>query len=57
MAKEIIERARFIFLDVDTMLSLRPDGHMGPPRDCLHYSIPGPLDVVFHLFYNTILLL
>jgi hypothetical protein len=60
-AKRIVHRAHFVFLDVDSMLSLRPDGHLGPRpgvlSDCLHYSIPGPLDVVFYLFYNTLLLL
>lgn len=61
LAKQIIRQAHFIYMDIDTMLTLRPDGHLGPrpgvPQDCLHYSIPGPLDVVFYLFYNTLLLL
>ncbi|KAG0564936.1 hypothetical protein KC19_8G151100 [Ceratodon purpureus] len=61
MGRRIIHKAHFVFLDVDTMLSLRPDGHLGPSpgvvQECLHYFIPGPLDVIVYLFYNTLLLL
>jgi hypothetical protein len=31
-------------LDVELMMSYRPDGHSSPPRDCLHYCLPGPID-------------
>lgn len=57
LAKVIVQKAKYVYMDVDTMLSLRPDQHMKPPFDCLHYAIPGPLDIVFHLFYNILLLL
>ena len=35
---------RFVFLDVDEMTRTRPDGHLGPPGDCLHYCLPGVID-------------
>lgn len=56
MAKRIVERAGYVYMDVDSMLSLRPDGHH-TANDCLHYCIPGPLDVVVQLFYNILTLI
>lgn len=56
LSKKIVEAAGYIYMDVYSMLSLRPDGHLGP-GDCLHYCLPGPLDVVVHLLYNVFLLL
>lgn len=56
LAKRIVEEAGYIYMDVDSMISLRPDGHIGS-QDCLHYCLPGPLDVVMHIFYNIYLLL
>lgn len=35
---------RFAFFDVASMSALRPDGHLDPPRDCLHYCLPGLID-------------
>ncbi len=51
LAKAIVERAGYIYMTVDSMLSLRPDGHVAA-SDCLHYCLPGPLDSVINLFYN-----
>ena len=35
---------RFHLLDVVPMTSLRGDGHADPPKDCLHYHLPGVVD-------------
>jgi hypothetical protein len=53
LAKAIVERAGYIYMNVDNMLSLRPDGHVAA-FDCLHYCLPGPLDSVINLFYNIL---
>jgi len=40
IAKEIVERYRGVYLDVETMSQFRPDGHFGTHdgvTDCLHY--------------------
>lgn len=56
LAKSFVQGNGFIYLDVDAMLSLRPDGHLNA-HDCLHYCIPGPLDVVVELFFNLMRIL
>jgi len=56
LAKKIVEDAGYVYMDVDAMLSKRPDGHINE-RDCLHYCLPGPLDSVVQLFYNVLSLL
>lgn len=52
MAKEIIEAAGGVYIDVATMTNLRPDGHIGG-QDCLRYCIPGPLDAWMLVLYNA----
>ncbi|CAI5510874.1 unnamed protein product [Closterium sp. Naga37s-1] len=44
LARQMVEAVGGVFMDVDPMTSLRGDGHMSPPNDCLHYCLPGPLD-------------
>lgn len=56
LAKRIVEDAGYVYMDVDAMLSKRPDGHINE-KDCLHYCLPGPLDSVVDLFYNVLALL
>ena len=41
-------------LDVVPMTRLRPDGHLQPPVDCLHYSLPGPPDWWNHLLVTQL---
>ena len=53
--REEAEAVGAVFMDVNPMTVLRPDGHLGPPIDCLHYCIPGPLDVWAQLLLNWIL--
>ncbi|KAH9321701.1 hypothetical protein KI387_016340, partial [Taxus chinensis] len=53
LAKKIVEEYEYIYMDVDGMLSRRPDGHINH-KDCLHYCIPGPLDSLVELFYNIL---
>jgi len=36
-------------LDVYPMTVLRPDGHLRPPGDCLHYHLPSVVDWWWHL--------
>ncbi|CAI5961177.1 unnamed protein product [Closterium sp. NIES-64] len=59
MAREIVEAAGAVYLDVDTMTSLRADGHVGKNRrykvDCLHYCLPGPIDLWTKMLYNVLL--
>ena len=45
----------WMLLDVYPMTILRSDGHMSPPRDCLHYKLPGPPDYWNHLLYSNLL--
>mmetsp|Transcript_53677 Transcript_53677/g.79762 ORF Transcript_53677/g.79762 Transcript_53677/m.79762 type:complete len:664 (+) Transcript_53677:185-2176(+) len=61
-----ISRARIELLDVMPMTVLRPDGHAsgkdcngcgirkGKLGDCLHYSLPGPMDWWSHLLYSNL---
>ncbi|CAG8508701.1 11160_t:CDS:2 [Racocetra fulgida] len=51
IAKEIIEGLGGVFLDVESVMITRVDGHFGG-RDCLRWCIPGPADVwLDFLFY------
>lgn len=55
MAKEIVEAIGGVYMDVEKMTGLRPDGHFGwltGKYDCLHYCLPGPVDVWVQLLYN-----
>ncbi|BDA42957.1 probable protein trichome birefringence-like 10 [Coccomyxa sp. Obi] len=37
--------SRFVFVDVEPMTRVRPDGHLRPGApDCLHYCLPGVID-------------
>lgn len=51
IAKEIFERAGFVYMDVYTSTILRRDMHVGG-NDCLHYCLPGPsmswVDILIH---------
>ncbi|KAI9310133.1 GDSL/SGNH-like acyl-esterase family found in Pmr5 and Cas1p-domain-containing protein [Dichotomocladium elegans] len=52
--KDIISRAddeRFVLFDV-SFTNFRGDAHSVPDRDCLHYCIPGPVDVWNRLLYH-----
>ncbi|CAI5524884.1 unnamed protein product, partial [Closterium sp. Naga37s-1] len=58
MVREIVEDAGGLFMDVDPMMALRPDGHRGVVAkdkvDCLHYCLPGPEDTWSEFLYNII---
>lgn len=54
VAQQIVESFGGVFLDVDTMTSVRPDGHYRE-TDCLHYCNPGPIDAWVKLFYNALI--
>ena len=41
------------FIDITTMLSYRPDGHI--EADCGHWCLPGPYDVAATLLHNAAL--
>lgn len=55
IAKKIWSEAGATIIDGTEALRLRPDGHMKPPKDCLHYSLPGPPDLWSLLLFNTLL--
>lgn len=59
IARKLTKQHDYVYMDVDTMTALRPDGHKGMREDnvsdCLHYCTPGPLDVWPQHFYNTML--
>ena len=40
------------FLDITTMLSYRPDGHM--ESDCAHWCLPGAYDIAATLLHNAV---
>ncbi|CAM6119418.1 unnamed protein product [Calypogeia fissa] len=56
LAKRIVEDFHYTYMDVYSMLSLRADGHIYE-KDCLHYCLPGPLDIVVEHLYNILLLI
>ena len=41
-------------LDTYTMTALRPDGHLRPPVDCLHYQLPSVVDWWHHLLMTLL---
>ncbi|GJP54292.1 hypothetical protein CLOM_g13398 [Closterium sp. NIES-68] len=60
IARGIAEELGMVYMDVDAMTALRPDGHKGwkpsiQRLDCLHYCTPGPLDSWMDVLYNTLL--
>lgn len=54
IAKAVVEAAGGLYLDLASMIDLRPDGHVGN-QDCLRYCIPGPLDATVQFMYNVFL--
>ncbi|CAM6092609.1 unnamed protein product [Calypogeia fissa] len=56
LAKEIVEEFGYTYMDVYSMLSLRPEAHISA-IDCLHYCLPGPLDISVEYLYNILLFL
>ncbi|KAI9489653.1 hypothetical protein BDB00DRAFT_770315 [Zychaea mexicana] len=54
MAKEIVEAAGGLYVDLAALTDMRPDGHIGG-QDCLRYCIPGPLDAWATVLYNVML--
>ncbi|GJP38455.1 hypothetical protein CLOM_g22887, partial [Closterium sp. NIES-68] len=59
IAREIAEEVKAVYMDVDTMTALRPDGHKGYVKergitDCLHYCTPGPVDTWVEILGNII---
>ncbi|CAG8745159.1 8118_t:CDS:1 [Dentiscutata erythropus] len=53
IAKEIIEAVGGVFLDVESIMITRADGHIGG-RDCLRWCIPGPADVWLDFLFYTL---
>ncbi|GJP70793.1 hypothetical protein CLOP_g1695 [Closterium sp. NIES-67] len=58
--RKVVEESGAVYMDVEGMLALRWDGHVGmvPGRDkpdCLHYCQPGPLDVYPQFLYNILI--
>ena len=47
-----------IILDVARMTEYRPDSHLNPPHDCLHYILPGTIDqwnwLLFHALQGNL---
>ena len=56
MAREIVEAAGGLYVDLAALTDLRPDGHVGG-QDCLRYCMPGPLDAWALILYNVMLAL
>ncbi|GJP58077.1 hypothetical protein CLOP_g20361 [Closterium sp. NIES-67] len=54
IAKGVVEMAGGVFIDVDYLTALRPDGHVGR-RDCTRYCQPGPVDTWTQVLYNMLL--
>ncbi|GJP42063.1 hypothetical protein CLOM_g1657 [Closterium sp. NIES-68] len=54
--RPIVEGMGGVFMDVDPLSALRPDGHRGfvEKMDCLHYCLPGPEDAWSEFLYNII---
>jgi hypothetical protein len=52
--KQILADTKVLVLDVFPITPLRPDGHKNPPKDCLHYSLPGPPDWWNHLLITQL---
>ena len=53
MAEEMVRQIGGTFIDITTMLSYRPDGHI--EADCGHWCLPGPYDVAATLLHNAAL--
>ncbi|CAI5991924.1 unnamed protein product [Closterium sp. NIES-65] len=59
LVKSIVEENGGVYMDVDPMTALRPDGHRGDVGgtrlDCLHYCSPGPEDTWSQFIYNIVM--
>ncbi|CAI5973530.1 unnamed protein product [Closterium sp. NIES-65] len=59
LARKLVEEVGGIYMDVEGVMALRPDGHTSwfeeTPRDCLHYCTPGPMDFYAQFVYNILL--
>jgi hypothetical protein len=44
------------YMDVTPATAARPDSHKTNKHDCLHYCVPGPIDMWADLFANMVLL-
>ena len=53
MAEQMVGEIGGTFIDITTMLSYRPDGHM--ESDCGHWCLPGAYDVAATLLHNAAL--
>ena len=53
MAEEMVRQIGGTFIDITTMLSYRPDGHI--EADCGHWCLPGPYDIAATLLHNAAL--
>ncbi|CAI7811518.1 unnamed protein product [Closterium sp. NIES-54] len=53
IAKGLVEMVGGVFVDLDYMTALRPDGHVG--RDCTRNCQPGPVDTWSQVLYNMLL--
>ncbi|CAI5531682.1 unnamed protein product [Closterium sp. Naga37s-1] len=54
--RPVVEAMGGVFMDVDPLSALRPDGHRGlvEKMDCLHYCLPGPEDTWSEFLYNIV---
>lgn len=52
LSKQLKDSNVFRYLNM-SMLYLRPDGH--PPGDCLHFCLPGALDVFSNILLNMLI--
>lgn len=53
MAEQMVTEIGGTFIDITTMLSYRPDGHI--EADCGHWCLPGAYDIAATLLYNAAL--
>jgi len=52
----MMDRLEYEILDAYEVLTRRPDGHMwGNNKDCLHYCLPGPPDVLSRMLVHTLM--
>ncbi|CAI7776094.1 unnamed protein product [Closterium sp. NIES-53] len=58
LLRGVVEEMGAVFMDIEPMTALRPDGHRGrimeQKTDCLHYCSPGPEDAWSEFLYNII---
>ncbi|CAI5461925.1 unnamed protein product [Closterium sp. Yama58-4] len=54
--RPLVEAMGGVFMDIDPLSALRPDGHrvFDGKVDCLHYCLPGPEDTWSEFLYNII---